>query len=77
MTKQTINWSFVLGRLMRDASSYSDPGGFKVDENGNLVEDYLDGDAVCSLEDELFDTGKTYRLCEGYVAEEDDDLAVM
>lgn len=45
MKKQPINWGHVIGRLL-EAGVGRMEGGFPVDENGRLVEDYAQDEAV-------------------------------
>lgn len=45
MKKQPINWGHVIGRLL-EAGVGRMEGGFLVDENGRLVEDYAQEEAA-------------------------------
>lgn len=74
MKKQSIDWGVVLNRLMQTTSTYQAPGAFMVDENGQLVEDYLEESTSENFDEEEFDTGKTYPLWEGPVEEDEEEL---
>ncbi len=43
MKKQKVNWGQLIGRLLQDSEGGFE-GGFRVDETGRFVEDYLETD---------------------------------
>ena len=45
MKKQKVNWGQLIGRLLQNSVGGFE-GGFRVDENGRLVEDYLETDGA-------------------------------
>ncbi len=68
MKNDGIHWGYVMGQLLSDASRAAWPGAFTVDENGCLVEDYLDSEPQAPA----LDPSKAYRLCDGCDGEDED-----
>lgn len=74
MKKQPVNWEQVLGRLLETGIG-GVPGGFRVDENGRLVEDYAQADGDNDAAAYLAQLKRSGTLpAETDADEEDDDL---
>ncbi len=78
MKKQKVNWGRLIGRLLQDSAGGFE-GGFRVDENGRLVEDYPETDDVQDTAAYLAQLASTGELPQAEAADDisADDISAV